>query len=297
MFGLKIGVAGLAAILAGLMVLSMQNPAIAGAAWKGPVMIGLGIALLVLAARSEAKPTATTAPASAPPPTHRGPKRWLDPRRMAIYSRAFEWETVQTERAEFPVHVEKIGPLTVRTGRIVVFDPTGLNDTTPFEQPVPIGEHSADLLVATHEHGKSVLFARITFSEDEVSEWRMATIPGENTEDLEWNTFFGFGVDGGCGSVADRDVVVVLQNLFDEFGKEWDEFHDHVVEVLEGPFPDVMGATYSVETMSCPVFWSGEGDGRYPCYFGLSANGDVCQLVIDFNLVDPDLNVDKLPES
>ena len=109
---------------------------------------------------------------------------------------------------------------------------------------------------------------------------------GQDPATLKPGEFFGYGVDSGTGCFASTEAVeVLLQGDFDEYG---DKVH-------KGMFPsdDVADWKSSVDVTVDPAtgtnvigFSSGFGDGAYPSWFGLDANGEPLVLLTDFGILD-----------
>ena len=184
-----------------------------------------------------------------------------------------------------------MGELVLPTGRIVACDPLVGPDTHAFARTVLPGSYPVLLSIAVMPNGdERIGFAMLRLREAPVVTWEMALLPGEDLSTLEDGEFFGYGVDAGLGCFMDVeaqrsvlarwDALTPEQNYYDdvleaELGKNYKETRDWTLHRPEAG-----------KAANVAVFSSGWGDGSYPSWFGLDAEGRPLALVTEFQLID-----------
>ena len=104
---------------------------------------------------------------------------------------------------------------------------------------------------------------RVTFSPEAPTRWRPASIPGGGHV---------FGVDAGSACLVDYPAYAA-QTRRDKAAM-WRRFTEaEDPGAIEAPLPEGNRGI---------VVASGIGDGAYPVYWGIAADGAVAQLVVDF---------------
>jgi hypothetical protein len=116
--------------------------------------------------------------------------------------------------------------------------------------------------------------------------WELALLAGQDPSTLQPGEYFGYGVDSGTGCFASSEAVGVLT------GGDFDEYGDRVHDAMF-PSDDVATWKSSVNVVVDPAsganvigFSSGFGDGAYPSYFGLDADGEPVVLLTDFGILE-----------
>lgn len=179
----------------------------------------------------------------------------------------------------------KLGELNITSGKICACDPLAESQFTGFEQTVQPGKYPVELYLEedTDLVGMAVLWIDKT---KPVSEWRMATIPGESIseKDLEDGYILGFPVESGLAAFMDPAAAEAFLKLEDQ-NKSDEEASE---SVFLGPLLDENGGDWALAPLpdghNIAAFSSGYGEGSYACYWGLDANGNVCALALDLDV-------------
>jgi hypothetical protein len=179
------------------------------------------------------------------------------------------------------------GELMLPTGRVVAADVFFFN-TEPFTRRLPAGRHPVLLLSSSRDPGVAgdVAAAMIRVAPGDPVSWELALVPGQDPSSLQPGEFFGYGVDSGTGCFASAEAVAALT------AGDFDEYSD---QVQDGMFPsdDVADWKHSVDVVVDQAsganvigFTSGFGDGGYPSWFGLDADGEPLVLLTDFGILE-----------
>lgn len=158
------------------------------------------------------------------------------------------------------VQVSEIGTLVTTSGVLTVLDFGDDDDSAhPLERTVEPGSYPVDRVVAAGRNAA----VRVRFSEDVPVSWHPASIPGSGHV---------IGVDAGSACLMDFVAYAAMSRrakaaAFQRFSSAE---RPAAVEVPLG------GADVGIAVDS------GYGDGSYPVYWGVDAEGRVAQLVADF---------------
>lgn len=189
------------------------------------------------------------------------------------------------------LHRQELGLLQLPSGELVANDPLAFFETQPFLRRVPAGAYPVSIFVHHElEYGdRRVALAAIYFSQARPVRWEMAlTAPTQDVSTLEEEGFFGYGVDSGTGGFMDKRAAELLsameqdkqeQLLVDTLPEQMEHSYVHTYSTLNAPLEGAGG-------LNLIAFSSGYGDGGYPSYFGIDAQGEPCCLVTDFFLLD-----------
>jgi hypothetical protein len=180
------------------------------------------------------------------------------------------------------------GGLVLPTGRVVASD-VFFFSTEPFTRRLPAGRHPVFLLSSARDPDLAgdVAAAMIRAAPGDPVSWELALVAGQDPTTLQPGEFFGYGVDSGTGCFASPEAVEALT-----LGDDFDEYGDRVHEAM---FPSDIVADWksSVDITVDPAtgtnvigFSSGFGDGAYPSWFGLDANGRPLVLLTDFGILE-----------
>jgi hypothetical protein len=229
-----------------------------------------------------------------------------DPRRPAANLELAFTSGRRFQRDEwcYQMQVDRIADLVLPSGRIVAADPGNLDGhiESPFAQQVPPGAYPVDIAVRrAGKPGEEMKLSdtacmRVQFQNAPVSEWILATTPDQNPDDLAPFEIFGYGVDVGMGSFADRQGLLEIQRAYTSQGKKlYDEFYFEQVlpayEATQGRVADIL--LDSASGANLVVCSSGCGDGFYASYWGLASDGSPVCLVTDFGLLTNHVHVDR----
>lgn len=184
------------------------------------------------------------------------------------------------------LRLEVLEHLKVTSGKVVACDPLIFHHT-PFEHTIQPGTYS---VVAWWNDGL-IVGAELKLTESKVTEWKMATKPEQNVDELEEGYIFSYPVDTGLGCFADVEAIDKLEEIEDrlqeELGDEFISLYDDLIDDILTEHDDNWGnCVVSEETGSNVImFRSGYGDGFYPSYWGLNEKGEIVSLVTDFQVL------------
>jgi len=198
-----------------------------------------------------------------------------------------------------PVEQLLLGVLNVPTGHIIVCDPlVGIYETNPLTRTVAPGQYPVNVCVAKPAEGEShYALAKIEFRPARAVKWEMAVAAGQDLAELQQpDEFFGFPVDAGLACFCDAET----RGLYNQFATQLHQNSSVAFNIYNDFFaaqfkknavnpadPKDIGDWLNFYLPNNPahnilMFVSGNGDGAYPCFWGISEQGEVCSLVIDF---------------
>lgn len=222
----------------------------------------------------------------APTPAARSAREWQQQHPTWLYAGLITGavaDRTSTSRERHDVAVDELGRVPLPDGRLVACDPSvGGADAAPFRTLLPLGEHPAYLARTriAHDHWR-VLAAVLRTGPGPVASWAMARV-GVEALPVRAREYTGFGVDAGTGCLASplamSDVAEVLD---DDEGMLEDPLS---VMVFESDL-DAGVAAPRPGALPVAVFSSGWGDGVYPTWLGLAADGSVAVAVAMVDLM------------
>ena len=198
------------------------------------------------------------------------------------------------------VHLLNVGKVSLPSGRLIAADPlVGLDrDTLPFTRSVPPGEYRVELCILSDDRHKSYgeyAAARVCFTDRPAVRFEQAFTGTEDPAGVQAGASFGFPVDTGLACFTDARVCAALCDFEEQMQQQKldsDLYNDLWCDLLEENarrYPDyqsdsgnwlnfcIPGTDYHL-----PLFRSGYGDGCYTTYWGVDAEGSICQAVIEF---------------
>ena len=185
-----------------------------------------------------------------------------------------------------------LGPVPLRTGRVVACDPLADPRDRPFARAAPTGAFPVELLIARHGEEEEKADERVAaavwrfgprpLAEDPPASWEPALLDGQDAAALGPGEFYGYGVDAGVGGFMGDDAARALlarmdaeEMYFEEIMEQMEETYRHTRDwAVVRPDPADPGAAVA-------VFSSGYGDGFYGSWWGLDAAGAAVCLVTD----------------
>ena len=182
----------------------------------------------------------------------------------------------------YEMEVREAGELYLPSGRIVAGEPpVGIQDPdgSAFERRVPPGRYPVDRALLSGYNA----CLRVRFREAPVTEWVIATRPGEDPEQLKPFEIFGYGVDGGEGAFAAPEG---LRYVMDSGGDVFS--HDDYYPPSGTPWSGASAADVLLDPTTganMVICMAGHGDGFYASYWGLGTDGEPVCLVTDFGLL------------
>lgn len=210
------------------------------------------------------------------------------------YDRFFEngrkLETPGEPRSPVYLRVHAPGRLAVTSGRLVACDPLlATSDIAGFSVEVPAGRHPVSLCVVEYHkdlklYDERVALARVSFRDDPVVRWELATLTDQNIKKLRKDEFFGFRVESGAASFMDEENARALgaqlevdEGLEDRMLAALDENYRQTWAWAVLPVPDGSSAV---------IFSAGDGEGSYPTFFGYDGSKRLTAALTDFLLID-----------
>ncbi len=192
-----------------------------------------------------------------------------------------------------------MGPVSLPTGYIIVRDPLSYlrREDRPYILKAPAGTYNATAAVIKPDGSDCARYAavRIKFNDNEPVRFEEALTGTENLEDFADDSYFGLNVDAGLACICD----VKVKDAFCDFRSRWHKenpeknIYDHYFagffenSAKENPKyqrkdGDWINWTVPGTDFHMPIFQSGFGDGTYPVYYGLDAEGEICQIAVQF---------------
>ena len=190
---------------------------------------------------------------------------------------------------------ELVGPVPLRTGRVVACDPLADPRDLPFTRVAPVGTFPVELLIARHGEDDGAdqrvaaavwRFGPEPLGGDPPTIWEPAVIAGQDVESLRPGEFYGYGVDAGVGGFMGDDAARALLARMDAE----DDYYERVIEATDQNYRHtrswaVVRPDEADPDAAVALFSSGYGDGAYGSWWGLAADGRVLCVVTDFGLL------------
>jgi hypothetical protein len=254
--------------------------------------LALVLAIGVLVPRGGSVPVGAVFPSAVP--SRGSPRASLPPRVPAmaveeLYARFARGGPAVAGTAAVDLSTERAGELFLQTGRVVASDAFYLTFDPPFTRWLPPGRHSVFVLHAAtaKPHDDRIAAALIRAAPGDPVRWEMALHPGQNLATLDPDEFYGYGVDSGTGSFASAEAAEWLSRAGDAALEAYSgrveaamfPSRNEIHPVVDVPLGDPSG-------LNVIAFSSGWGDGSYPSYFGLDADGRPLVLLTDFQILD-----------
>lgn len=181
------------------------------------------------------------------------------------------------------------GQIMLSTGCLVACDPLITNDMKPFETVFPIGEFP--VFIHKEKESNCIAYAEIVFSDAEISDWKMATTEGQNTNELKEGEIFGYPVESGMGCFMDAETQNQL-NMFEQklYEQKGDGFLGIYEEFFHPYFFDENGAINQFALLNVNenfkgnifAFETGYGEGFYANYVGFDQENKPAKIITEF---------------
>jgi hypothetical protein len=194
--------------------------------------------------------------------------------------------SVEDDGITYVVEPFDLGQVVLPTGEIVGCDPL-VAHSIPFVDTVPPGRYTLRAWVAVLYRGgaewqRRIAGLQLVIVDQPVTRWTMALLPDQDAALLDEETFFGYGVDSGTGTLADRIAVAAIEDW--DFDRIEDAFIPAHVPI--DPIEAVCSAVVDEQTgANAYVVGSGRGDGAYPTYVGWTADGTNATFVTHFGVL------------
>jgi Protein of unknown function (DUF4241) len=197
--------------------------------------------------------------------------------------------SVARDQIAYAVERAELGPVLLPTGQVVACDPL-VPHTVPFVETVEPGRYALRAWVAVlHKDGaewqRRITALQLVIIDEPAVSWTMALIPGQDLAALDEDGYFGYGVDAGTGTLADRVAIEALS--------KWS--YDRIDEAfISAQIPldpiDAVRVAIADEPTGANVYvvGSGWGDGCYATYVSWTADGRISSWVTDFRVLPTD---------
>jgi hypothetical protein len=182
------------------------------------------------------------------------------------------------------------GELVLPTGRVVGADMAFFSNE-PFTRRLPPGRYPVSWLSSARDPdlGGDVAAAMIRVTPGDPVSWEMALVPGQDPGTLKPGEVFGYPVDSGTGVFASVEAADKVVKLMTDGG----DIEGYFDQISQGLDPGNGVYNQSVEVTLDPAsgvnviaFVSGFGDGLYPSWFGIDADGRPLVLLTDFGILE-----------
>jgi Protein of unknown function (DUF4241) len=210
---------------------------------------------------------------------------------LPAFNAAFrEGSDFETEGpGKFAVTVREIGTLHLPSGNVVACDPLVTPERPPFTKIVPPGCYPVYVSIAKYGDDagadERIACAILRFTTKIPSRWEMALLPTQDANELNEDEFFGYPVDAGVGCFMDEETAKALCKKMDEV----EDYYELIIDALDETYIHTRSwADFRVGghgEQNLVVFSSGMGDGMYPSYWGYECDGELAQLITDFQLL------------
>ncbi len=192
--------------------------------------------------------------------------------------------------------VEQIAILLCPTGSIIACDPSySPSSCDPFTDQLPQGEWPLFLCGVRLTSAENTPFwypigSYLQFRSQTPQRWRLALCADQRMEDLAADEFWGFGVDGGRACFMDAAALLPWDQL-----KRSPAYRQQPAEPLDYTPPRIEDVRVPLEDggeANVVSFQAGYGDGAYPCFIGETVTGEICVLLMMFDVFDTDANAE-----
>lgn len=184
------------------------------------------------------------------------------------HNRNFTDRTVRDDEGNSTqTKVSAAGTLTTTSGILSIWD-FGMDndDVRPLARSVSPGRYPVDRVTA---FGRNAA-VRVRFNDNLPVEWRLASRAGQSSDTV--------GVDAGCICIVDYAGYSAMTPRSKAEALA-------LFKTIERPAAAEFSLTGTNVGFACESGW---GDGSYPVYWGLDAQGQTAQLVVDFSVLVTD---------
>lgn len=182
-----------------------------------------------------------------------------------------------------------IGKIYIRSGKIVACDPLTTADMPAFEQIFPTGEFQ--VILHKEKESNCVAYVEIVFATNTIKQWKMATLAGQNLDELQEDEIFGYPVSSGMGCLMDteaqHELNILEAKLYERKGNDYLGIYE---EFFHPYFFDEKGAIDQFAFLrpndkkpdNIIAFEAGLGEGLYASYIGYDENQQPQKLITEF---------------
>ncbi|WP_312075717.1 DUF4241 domain-containing protein [Chryseobacterium sp.] len=183
----------------------------------------------------------------------------------------------------------EVGNIYLSSGKLVACDPVLTSDMKPFITDFPKGNFQ--VLLHKERESNCVAYGEIIFTNNEITDWQMATTEGQNIKDLSDEEVFGYPVESGMGCFMDFDTQNSLNELEQKlYHSKGADFMGIYEEFFHEYFFDENGAIDQFAFLQPDeanpgnifAFETGYGEGFYASYIGFDAQKKPVKIVTEF---------------
>lgn len=197
-----------------------------------------------------------------------------------------------------------LGTCEFKTGRVITADPLcylqSPKNVSAKARTIAPGAYPVQVAVMKKSiAGLRIAAARLKLKENEAVSYELANgIRTENGEEKE--TFAGFPVECGMGCFCDEQAAQSYWSFLEKWYQEHEGgniYDDYFAELFAESYRqvpdyqreegDLLMWINPLDNSQIAMFATGMGDGFYTDYWGVDAQGDICELVILF--MNPEL--------
>lgn len=183
---------------------------------------------------------------------------------------------------------EMLEQVKIISGQVVACDPL-ISHNQPFERTIQPGTYP--VVAWWHEEEERIAATELKLSDALPIRWEMATRSGQNLNELQEGTIYGYPVDTGLGCFADVEAIDKLDELDAklqrDLGEDFISLYDNLIGDVLAEHEDNWGNVIVCEDtqLNVVMFSSGYGDGFYASYWGFDEENKIVSLITDFNII------------
>jgi hypothetical protein len=214
--------------------------------------------------------------------------RLLEP--AELWALAGETAPVPTSHGPAQLTTIAVGQVLLPSGRIIVADPFLTHGVAALGRTVDPGRYPVSVVVARFpDTDQRVALATARITPGQPVAWELAKTADQAAASLAPDQLLGYGVDSGNGSFSSPEAAAVLAARPASSGTDDDP-------ILVALNKNAVDSWSSADVILDPAtgldvvaFSSGWGDGAYPSWWGLDADGHAIVLMTDFGVLDAPL--------
>ena len=193
---------------------------------------------------------------------------------------------------KIPIEKIRLTDIYIPSGKIVVTDPLVIPDLSPLNRKINPGKYPVILNIAkSTEWGDRVAIVVMKILNEKAVKFEPALRDGNK------DGYSEFSVDSGLCAIYDEETAKLYEEFEDNFyenspnGNIYDDFFADLFKLnAQTSDPKDVGDWLDFKLPNgkehnMAMFQSGFGDGSYPVYWGIDSTGNICSIVIDFNVI------------
>lgn len=162
--------------------------------------------------------------------------------------------------------------------------------TVPFVETVEPGRYTLRAWVAVlHKDGaewqRQITALQLVIVDEPAVSWTMALIPGQDLAALDEDGYFGYGVDAGTGTLADRVATRRSASGATTGSTKRSSQPRSPLDPINAVRVAIAGEPTGANVYVAGLGW---GDGCYATYVSWTADGRISSWVTDFRVLPTD---------